>query len=405
MSIPAAAPDPPDCFPPLARAFSRPASVGSVVSSVESIRSGVISYVGSFFPSPAAELKADEWAPSPTEDSTIETQKSRPHRRRISHNMVERRRRDIINQNIQELSKLVPFHRLMDSQRRRGIDVTTDEAKDPTKADILSGAVTWIQDLMWLLRIKSQQQEELTTLITDLGGTYPFLHTTSEACMFYEFSQAMGQNEANVFEYSRPPGSGLYVPQVAIPEAPLTPSDKLISSMESSRKQKIEAFPEHEARCNDKGASIISPRYELDVKGGPALAEQDTRKLFITSLVPKIAAIAHENGDEHETRTGLSTRPYLFPRMDVPGNWFVIAGMTDFFGICLHWQVQTLNLQEQVICTSLSLRSESTLKRFLQGTQRFWELILMNLLRLREKPIPFEQKRIRWRCVSFWCLY
>src|SRR5271170_960235 len=42
-------------------------------------------------------------------------------RRRESHNLVERRRRDNINERIQELSHLVPLHRLEDEKVRKAL--------------------------------------------------------------------------------------------------------------------------------------------------------------------------------------------------------------------------------------------------------------------------------------------
>src|SRR5690606_7112908 len=49
------------------------------------------------------------------------TQEARRKRRRESHNLVERRRRDNINERIQDLSKLVPAHRLEDEKIRKAI--------------------------------------------------------------------------------------------------------------------------------------------------------------------------------------------------------------------------------------------------------------------------------------------
>lgn len=48
-------------------------------------------------------------------------QEIKRRRRRVSHNLVERRRRDNINERIQELSCLVPMHRLEDAKVRKGI--------------------------------------------------------------------------------------------------------------------------------------------------------------------------------------------------------------------------------------------------------------------------------------------
>lgn len=48
-----------------------------------------------------------------------QTQEAKRRRRRESHNLVERRRRDNINERIQELSHLVPQHRLEDEKVRK----------------------------------------------------------------------------------------------------------------------------------------------------------------------------------------------------------------------------------------------------------------------------------------------
>ena len=50
-----------------------------------------------------------------------QSQEAKRRRRRESHNMVERRRRDNINEKIQELSHLVPMHRLEDEKVRKHI--------------------------------------------------------------------------------------------------------------------------------------------------------------------------------------------------------------------------------------------------------------------------------------------
>ena len=50
-----------------------------------------------------------------------QSQEAKRRRRRESHNMAERRRRDNINEKIQELSHLVPMHRLEDGKVRKHI--------------------------------------------------------------------------------------------------------------------------------------------------------------------------------------------------------------------------------------------------------------------------------------------
>ncbi|KAL8739174.1 MAG: hypothetical protein Q9190_007881 [Brigantiaea leucoxantha] len=181
-----------------------------------------------------------------------QTQEAKRRRRRDSHNMVERRRRDNINERIQELSHLVPMHRLEDEKVRKhivnnsplsptlaatgrsppqatsllaggGRRATTagsismgipleEKDKGPNKGDILNGAVTWTRDLMWALHVKLQQESELADLIHSLGGHFPFEQTEDEKRMRSELLTAMSDNHATTFSYTRGPGSGLRVP-------------------------------------------------------------------------------------------------------------------------------------------------------------------------------------------------
>ncbi|RKF60242.1 hypothetical protein OnM2_052036 [Erysiphe neolycopersici] len=187
----------------------------------------------------------------------LQSQEMKRRRRRESHNLVERRRRDNINERIQELSHLVPMHRLEDEKVRKALqnnsplspslvglsvppgasppqatsglagpgarratagNITTGipiEKKDkgPNKGDILNGAVSWTRDLMWMLHTKLQQQEELAELIHSLGGTFPFQQTEDEKRMHAELMDAMVKNDGSKFEYSRGPNSGLRVPK------------------------------------------------------------------------------------------------------------------------------------------------------------------------------------------------
>ena len=182
-----------------------------------------------------------------------QTQEAKRRRRRESHNMVERRRRDNINERIQELSHLVPMHRLEDEKVRKHIVNNTplspslvatgrspppatsllagsggrrattggnisiglpleDKDKGPNKGDILNGSVSWTRDLMWALHMKIQQESELADLITSLGGRWPFEQTEDEKRMRTELLNAMAENNPNTFSYTRGSGSGLRVP-------------------------------------------------------------------------------------------------------------------------------------------------------------------------------------------------
>lgn len=201
-------------------------------------------------------LKSGKHASLPTKvdnhsAQALESQEAKRRRRRASHNMVERRRRDNINDRIQDLSHLVPQHRLDDDKVRKQLlnnsalspagsslsppnatsllaggngrratagNITMglpieDKEKGPNKGDILNGAVGWMRDLMWALHVKLQQESELADLITSLGGQWPFEQTEEEKRMRSELLEAMDNNDPNSFTYSRGPGSGLRVPK------------------------------------------------------------------------------------------------------------------------------------------------------------------------------------------------
>jgi hypothetical protein len=196
------------------------------------------------------------------------TQEARRKRRRESHNLVERRRRDNINERIQDLSKLVPAHRLEDEKVKKALhngtplsptlsgvgappqatsalagpgarraaggsagNITTglpieDKDKGPNKGDILNGAVSWTRDLMWMLNLKIQQQEELINALYERGGQLPFEITDDERRMQSELMEAIvrhdemlsqmvqqGQgDQAKPLSYTRTDGTGLRVP-------------------------------------------------------------------------------------------------------------------------------------------------------------------------------------------------
>ncbi|OJJ38729.1 hypothetical protein ASPWEDRAFT_104785 [Aspergillus wentii DTO 134E9] len=191
--------------------------------------------------------KVDTHLPGTGQD--LESQEAKRRRRRASHNLVERRRRDNINERIQDLSHLVPQHRLEDDKVRKQIVNNTamsatgassnpatsllaggngrratagnitmglpieEKEKGPNKGDILNGAVGWMRDLMWSLHVKLQQESELAELITSLGGTWPFEQTEEEKRMRSEILDALERNDPNSFSYTRGPGSGLRVPK------------------------------------------------------------------------------------------------------------------------------------------------------------------------------------------------
>ncbi|KAI0204992.1 hypothetical protein F4808DRAFT_448583 [Astrocystis sublimbata] len=222
------------------------------------------SFPGSGFPSPLQHgmqsaqitdvlLKGGTSMPAKLNNpNTVSSQEMKRKRRRESHNLVERRRRDNINERIQDLSKLVPSHRLDDEKVRKIIqngtpvspslaglaspgqatsglagpgakratgagNITTglpleDKDKGPNKGDILNGSVSWTRDLMWMLRLKLQQQEELINAVVELGGRVPFSISDDEKRMQTELNEAWDKNDPQVFSYSRFAGSGLRVP-------------------------------------------------------------------------------------------------------------------------------------------------------------------------------------------------
>jgi hypothetical protein len=214
-------------------------------------------------------------------NSAQETLEAKKRRRRASHNAVERRRRDNINDRIQDLSRLVPMHRLEDDKVKKTLatagplspsigptgisppnlatsllagasgrraastagNITLglpidDREKGPNKGDILNGAVTWTRDLMWALHQKYQQEEELATLITQLGGQWPFQLTDDEKRMRSEVMDAIDKNGVETFSYTRTDGSGLRVPRHTTMNG-----DKLQSGSSTSPQSNFEHSP------------------------------------------------------------------------------------------------------------------------------------------------------------------
>ncbi|CZT16736.1 related to HLH transcription factor (GlcD gamma) [Ramularia collo-cygni] len=185
-------------------------------------------------------------------------QDAKKKRRRESHNMVERRRRDNINERIHDLGTLVPQHRLEDekvrkhlqtnaplspsianaasmsppnaaasllgaSSRRTGSGNITqgipmeDKDKGPNKGDILNGSVAWTRDMMWFMHMKLHQEQEVKELVSRLGGTWPFEVTDEEKRMRSEILEVLNKHTTEAgfsgfTGYSRAPGSGLRVP-------------------------------------------------------------------------------------------------------------------------------------------------------------------------------------------------
>ncbi|KAI1325272.1 hypothetical protein F5Y16DRAFT_275072 [Xylariaceae sp. FL0255] len=178
--------------------------------------------------------------------NAVSTQEAKKKRRRESHNAVERRRRDNINERIQDLSKLVPSHRLEDEKIRKALansngvlpeghatsglaapgarratgagTITTglpidDKEKGPNKGDILNGAVSWTKDLMWFVHLKILQHEELLQKVIELGGDHaPFEISDDERRMRIELEGLWEKTPPQEYLYSRTEASKLHIP-------------------------------------------------------------------------------------------------------------------------------------------------------------------------------------------------
>jgi len=186
----------------------------------------------------------------------FQSQEAKRRRRRESHNQVERRRRDNINERIHDLGTLVPQHRLEDDKVRKHLQTNAplspsitntsgmsppnaaasllagpqgrratsgsitqglpmeDKDKGPNKGDILNGSVAWTRDLMWYTHLKLRQEQELQDLVQQLGGAWPFEQSEDERRMHSEICEILNKHAAygDIAQYSRAPGSGLRVP-------------------------------------------------------------------------------------------------------------------------------------------------------------------------------------------------
>lgn len=191
----------------------------------------------------------------PGTQQPISSQDIKRRRRRESHNLVERRRRDNINERIHDLGTLVPQHRLEDEKVRKHLQSNAplspsianaasmsppntsvpagtrrpassgagnitqglpieDKDKGPNKGDILNGSVAWSRDVMWYLHLKLRQEQELQELVSKLGHAWPFEVTDEEKRMRSEICEILNKHapHGGFSHYSRCPGSGLRVP-------------------------------------------------------------------------------------------------------------------------------------------------------------------------------------------------
>lgn len=183
----------------------------------------------------------------------MQSQEAKRRRRRESHNMVERRRRDNINERIQDLGALVPQHRLEDEKVRKHLQTNAplspsiaastgmsppnaatsllagaqgrratsggitqglpldDKDKGPNKGDILNGSVAWTRDLMWMMQERMTREEKLKIMLQNLGQEWPFPQSEEERRMDSELLEIIHKHNGFT-EYSRSHGSGLRVP-------------------------------------------------------------------------------------------------------------------------------------------------------------------------------------------------
>ncbi|KAI0025457.1 hypothetical protein F4780DRAFT_332186 [Xylariomycetidae sp. FL0641] len=237
--------------------------------------------------------------------NAVSTQEMKRKRRRESHNLVERRRRDNINERIQDLSKLVPAHRLEDEKIRKLIqngtplspsltgisspvqatsglagpgakratgagNITTglpleEKDKGPNKGDILNGAVSWTRDLMWLLNKKIQEHDVLINTIQEMGGALPFQLTEDERRMQSELVEAVEKNGMHTFAYSRCDGSGLRVPNH---------TDYKGAALDGSTESAVVSASPESPDLLDYGADMGDPTAfaDFDEDSGPASA-------------------------------------------------------------------------------------------------------------------------------------
>lgn len=184
--------------------------------------------------------------PTPPKGTSKTTAEMKKAKRRASHNEVERRRRNHINDQITALSRLVPAHRLEDDNLRRSLNSSSlphnlaangassppatsllsngqgrravgsisqglpieDKDKGPAKGDVLNGSVGWVHDLLWMLHKMILREKQL---IEASGQQGPPL-SEEESRMLTELKGAFEKNYVPDSTYSRAHGSNLFVP-------------------------------------------------------------------------------------------------------------------------------------------------------------------------------------------------
>jgi len=165
-------------------------------------------------PANASRLDNTESQNTPTPTAPVyfkvEPEEAKRGRRRESRSIVERLRRDHINQKIQEMVHLIPHHRLHKHNPSESISNTISESstpdlnleKEPNKGEILAEAVDWIRDLMWMTDSLLQGQEQGSrSLGYDLLDE--IVQTEDEKKMLDELREAIMVTDAQDFRYSR----------------------------------------------------------------------------------------------------------------------------------------------------------------------------------------------------------
>ncbi|KAI9661532.1 MAG: hypothetical protein M1831_003054 [Alyxoria varia] len=226
-------------------------SIGSAYSHFDSPLSSPNG--GPLHPQISEVLKGHSASPTGTRTSSKPTSSAeiKKAKRRASHNEVERRRRNHINDQIANLSRLVPQHRLDDDAIRRALNSNSslppsiagsgvsppqatsllaggtgrraagtisqglpvdEKDKNPAKGDVLNGAVGWVQDLMWMINKLTEREKILTETIQSMGGQSSLSVSEEESRMLTEVSGAFAKSGVSELSYSRAHGSNLYVP-------------------------------------------------------------------------------------------------------------------------------------------------------------------------------------------------
>ncbi|KAJ2964846.1 hypothetical protein NQZ79_g261 [Umbelopsis isabellina] len=169
--------------------------------------------------------QADEPTPSHTVQKPAQKKYERRRRRRESHNAVERKRREHINDRIQELGSLLPHYMLLDTpssptQSANGIVSTPNQDFSfangkPSKATILSKSVEHIRDLQSdaksyktrireledALRASNQREAQWNTRMVRPSSRSPGPYVSRSATTHVTATQYSQQQQAPTFRH------------------------------------------------------------------------------------------------------------------------------------------------------------------------------------------------------------